>query len=173
MENVNLEIMNAEEFYQGSIDNQRELVNVAIVAAMQGGDPVVKLPVQLYENIKCELGNLGWKTETHRESDGYVDWLLPCGIDEDSDFPAYFPPLAKKFIPAEKYYDVTLKKQKQDLRVLTAEAMQIGDSVVKLAYRAYPELRKEMDRKGWQHCYGYADTEKKNRCSTFYPKCGF
>ena len=173
MENVNLEIMSAEKFYQDSINSQRKLVNVAIAIAMQGSNPIVKLPVQLYEKINRELNGLGWKTEFRRESNGYVSWLSPVCIDEGSELPAYFPPLAEKFITAEKDYEATLKKQRIDLACLISKAMEAGDSELKLEYLAYPTLRKEMDKNGWQHEFGYVDAEKKERCSMFYPRCGF
>lgn len=173
MENVNQEIMSAEVFYKKSLERQLELVNVAIVKAMQSGNPIVKLPTQLYVKITDELIALGWEEEIE-ESEEYEEgfsWIYPVCLNRACSFPELIV-IDKKFIPAEKFYEATLKNQRRDLRVASDEAIETGVSEVKLPYRAYPELIKEMEEKGWEHVFWHSDGSTEER-SMFYPICGF
>ena len=177
MENVNLENLSAQAFYEKSLTNQRELVNVAIVAGMQKGYPIIKLATQLYEKISHELCELGWEEQIvqdkmYKDDEEGVSWIYPVCMDGTSSLPALTTE-KNQIIPAIKFYEATLKNQKRELGVALTGAATLGVSEVKLKYIAYPELVSEMEKEGWEHVIWYDNPETKEECSLFYPICGY
>lgn len=177
MEHVNLENMSAQAFYEKSLANQRELVNVAIVAGMQNGSSIIKLATQLYEKISHELCELGWEErivqhKMYKDDGEGVSWIYPVCMDGISSLPGLTTEKGK-IIPAVKFYEATLKNQKRDLSSALNGSIALGVSEVKLKYMAYPELVSEMEKEGWEHVIWYDNPETQEECSLFYPTCGY
>lgn len=181
MENANLEIMSAETFYEKTIITQLQLVNKAITMAMQRGLPVIKLPTQLYETISSALQDVGWSEdimddEMYKDYGEGVSWIYPACLHDESAYVESTPEVTmgqNTLIPAQTFYEATLKNQKRELYIAMNEAVDMGLSEVKLNYIAYPALVNEMKRAGWEHVIWYADLKTKEECSMFYPICDF
>lgn len=176
MQNVNVESMDAQVFYEQSLLKQREMVNKAIGRAMDKCSPVVKLPTLLYDAISKELHLLGWEEdivehEMYVNKEDGISCIYPNCIDGR---PSFLDTRENNtFISAEKFYSTTITQQRRYLLVALNEAISNGLSEVKLTYKAYPQIIKEMNEKGWEHLLWYADCETKEECSMFYPVCGF
>lgn len=62
----------AKEFYEVTVVKQREILEKKIEEAKNTGDPVIKLPFEVYSIIEEEMEMAGWKSDTYEDENGWL-----------------------------------------------------------------------------------------------------